>query len=88
MQTMDKRKPIGFRQWREDDPPETTVGELGPDDLYRRVVIRSKDFLGTIYGTLVGVHAHPHLVHFTCIQIHGKKELTLRDDVEAIVLDF
>lgn len=75
-------------EWRFDDPPAKTVGELGPEDLRHRVVIRTKEFMGTIYGTLVGVHTHPALVHFTCVQVHGKKELVIRDDTEVVVLDF
>lgn len=75
------------RSWREEDPPTTTVGELSPDDCGGRVVIRSKEFLGTVCGTLLDVHPHPSLVHFTSIQLLGKKILTFRNDIEAIVVD-
>lgn len=75
------------RNWRKHDPPDTTVGQLGPDDFHKRVVIRSGEFLGTVYGTLLDVQPHPNLVHFTTVQLYGKKLLTFRDDMEAIVVD-
>lgn len=72
--------------WRETDPPATTVGELSPDDVGKRVVIRSGDFLGTVYGTLLAVSPHSNLVSFTCVQLYGKKALTFRNDLEALVV--
>lgn len=75
------------RNWRKEDPPSTTVAELGPDDFGNRVVIRSGEFLGTVYGTLLDVQAHPSLVHFTSVQLYGKKLLTFRDDTEVIVVN-
>lgn len=79
--------PIPRRTWRKEDPPATTVGELSPDDFGCRVVIRSGEFLGTVYGTLLGVRPHANMRHFTTIQLYGKKELTFRNDWEVIVLD-
>lgn len=79
--------PVQRRPFRADDPPPKEIGELGPADLGKRVVIRSRDFLGTIYGTLLGVHAHGSLVHFTTVQLWQKRELTFRDDTEIVVLD-
>lgn len=75
------------RDWRKEDPPASTVGELGPDDFGGRVVIRSGNFLGTVIGTLLDVNAHPSLVHFTTVQLLGKKPLTFRNDMEVIVVD-
>lgn len=75
------------RGWRKEDPPTTTVGELGPDDFGGRVVIRSGDFLGTVIGTLLDVQPHPSLVCFTTVRLLGKKSLTFRDDIEVIVVD-
>lgn len=75
------------RNWRVDDPEPTTVGELGPDEIGARIVIRSRDFLGTVYGTLLGVEAHSGFVNFTTVHMWKKKELTFRNDTEVIVLD-
>lgn len=80
--------PIPRRRWRDDDPEPTNIGLLSPEDLGKRIVIRSGDFLGTVYGTLLGVTPHPNLLHFTSVQLYGKKELTFRSDTEVIVLDF
>lgn len=74
------------RHWRADDPDPTTIGELTPDQFGKRIVIRSGDFLGTVYGTLLGVAPHV-LVHFTTVQLYAKKELTFRNDMEVLVLD-
>lgn len=76
------------KSFRASDPDPKVVMELTPDDVGKRIVIRSGDFLGSIYGTLLGVNAHKSLVHFTSIQLYGKKELTFRDDTEVLVLDF
>lgn len=75
------------RAFRETDPPAKTVSELAPDDIGHRVVIRSGDFLGTVYGTLLAVHPHDSLTRFTCVQLYAKKLLTFRDDMEVVVLD-
>lgn len=75
------------QHWRKEDPPATTVGELSPEDLGGRIVIRTGDFIGTVYGTLLAAFPHPTLVHFSCVQVQGKKLLTLRNDTEAIVVD-
>lgn len=75
------------RQWRIDDPEPETVGSLTPDQIGARIVIRSRDFLGTVYGTLIGVHPHPGFMHFTTVQLWKKKELTFRNDTEVLVLN-
>lgn len=80
--------PVPRQPWRITDPPPITVAELSPDEVGKRIVIRSGDFLGTVYGTLVGVNPHRNLVAFTTIQLHGKRELTFRNDTEALVVDF
>jgi hypothetical protein len=72
-------------RWRLEDPPATTVGELSPDDLGGRVVIRAA--MGTIYGDLVGIRPHPSIPGHSLVGIEGKPVLALRDDFEAIVLD-
>lgn len=72
--------------YRQEDSPRR-VGDLGPDDFFKRVVIRSKDLAGTIYGTLLDAHSHPTVLGHTLIQMHGKKELILPDDMEAVVLE-
>lgn len=79
--------PVPRRTWRTDDPPAKTVADLVPEDFGKRVVIRSGDFLGTVYGTLLGVYPHPSLVAFTTVQLYGKKELTFRNDMETLVVD-
>lgn len=79
--------PTPRRPFRQTDPDPKLIDELGPEDFGKRIVIRSGDFLGTIYGTLLGVHAHRNLVAFTTIQLWQKKELTLRNDTEVVVLD-
>lgn len=78
---------IPTEAWRQGDPPATMVGELSPNDLGGRVVIRTGDFLGTVYGTLIGIEPHPSLVAFSCVQLQGKRLLTLRNDLETIVVD-
>lgn len=76
------------RNWRETDPPSTTVDQLSPDDFGKRVVIRSGNFLGTVYGTLLDVHPHPTLSsRFTCVMLYGKRLLTFRNNMEVVVLD-
>lgn len=75
------------RDWRKEDPPSTTVGDLSPEDFGGRVVIRSGDFLGTVIGLLLDAHAHPSLVKFTTVHLLGKKPLTFRNDLEVIVVD-
>lgn len=80
--------PVPRRPFRDSDPEPKTVGELGPDDIGKRIVIRSGDFLGTVYGTLLGVHPHARLVNFTAVQLIHKRELTFRNDTDAVVLDF
>lgn len=80
--------PVPRMPWRRSDPPPITVGDLTPDEVGKRVVIRSGDFLGTVYGTIIGVNPHRNLVKFTTIQLYGKKELTFRNDTEALVVDF
>lgn len=75
------------RVWRIEDPEPTTVGELTPEQIGARIVIRSRDFLGTVYGTLLGVQAHPGFTHFTTVQLWKKKELTFRNDTEVLVLN-
>lgn len=79
--------PVPRRTWRVDDPPAKTVADLGPEDFGKRVVIRSGDFLGTVYGTLLWTERHAALVHFTTVQLYGKKELTFRNDMETLVID-
>lgn len=79
--------PLPRRVWREDDPPAKTVGDLAPGDFGKRVVIRSGDFLGTVYGTLLTVNPHTSLRAFTTVQLYGKKELTFRNDMEALVVN-
>jgi hypothetical protein len=79
--------PVPRKTWRVDDPPAKTVADLVPEDIGKRIVIRSGDFLGTVYGTLLGICPHPSLVAFTGVQLYGKKELTFRNDMEALVLD-
>lgn len=79
--------PVPRRTWRADDPPSKTVADLAPEDFGKRVVIRSGDFLGTVYGTLLGVNPHLSLTAFTTVQLYGKKELTFRNDMEALVVD-
>lgn len=74
-----------YRRWRQEDPPATRVGELTPDDLGGRVVIRAA--MGTVYGDLVGIRPHPSIPGFSLVGIEGKPVLALRDDFEAIVLD-
>jgi hypothetical protein len=86
--TIHPRLPVQRKTFRENDPDPKLVGELGPDEIGKRVVIRSGSFLGTVYGTLLGVHPHGNLVHFTSIQLIHKKELTFRNDTEVVVLDF
>lgn len=86
-QDLTAKVPLPRRSFRATDPPATTVGGLTPDDVGCRVVIRSGDFLGTVYGTLLDVHPHENLVRFTCVQLYGKKLLTFRNDMEAVVLD-
>lgn len=73
------------RQWRHDDPPASTVGELSPEDLGGRVVIRTA--VGTLYGTLIGVQPHPSLPGFSLVNIERKPTMALRDEFEAIVVD-
>lgn len=80
--------PTQRKPFRLTDPDPTEIGKLGPDTIGKRIVIRSRDFLGTVYGTLVGVNPHGNLVHFTSIQLMNKKELTFRNDTEVVVLDF
>lgn len=87
LSVMNRRSSATPHQWRQDDPPATIVADLKPEDFGARVVIRSGDFLGTVYGTLLGVSPHPTLVAFTCVQLYGKKLLTFRNDLEAIVVD-
>lgn len=79
--------PTPRRAFRETDPPSKTIGELTPEDYNKRLVIRSGDFLGTVYGTLLSAAAHPNLRQFTIVQLWQKKELTFRNDMEALVLD-
>lgn len=90
METHDTTGPFPVRRksFRIDDPESVKVSDLGPDDVGKRIVIRSKEFVGTVYGTLIGVHPHGNLVHFTTVQLFGKKELTFRNDTEAVILDF
>lgn len=71
--------------WRKNDPPATKVGELSPEDLGGRIVIRAAS--QTLYGTLVGVQPHPSLSGFSLVQLKGKPVALLRDDFEAIVVD-
>lgn len=73
------------RRWRADDPPAKTIGTLGSDDIGKRVVIRSGNFIGTVYGTLLEVREHV-MVHFTTVILAGRKPLTLRNDIETLVL--
>lgn len=73
--------------WRKTDPEPKEVCELTPEDFGARVVIRSGEFLGTVCGTLMDVYAHSALVHFTCVQLSGKKLLTFRNDIEVIVME-
>lgn len=80
--------PTPRQPWRQSDPPPTQIGKLTPEDVGKRIVIRSGDFLGTVYGTLLAVYPHKSLVHFTCVQLYGKKELTFRNDTETLVVDF
>lgn len=75
------------RKFRETDPQAKKIADLSPDDFGKRIVIRSGDFLGTVYGTILSVHAHRNLVHFTTVQLWQKKELTFRNDTEVVVLD-
>lgn len=79
--------PTPRRAFRETDPPAKTIGDLAPEDYNKRVVIRSGDFLGTVYGTLLSAKAHPSLRQFTIVQLWQKKELTFRNDMETLVLD-
>jgi hypothetical protein len=82
---MDKSLTKGLlRNWRKEDPPARTVGELSPEDLGGRVVIRAAS--GTIYGTLFSVSAS-HIPNFSIVQLMGKAPMTVRDDFEAIVVD-
>jgi hypothetical protein len=78
---------IPTQRWRETDPAPTTLGELTPDDYYKRVVLRTKDFIGTVYGTLLHTAPHTGFQNFTTIQLWNKRELTLRNDTECLVLD-
>lgn len=80
--------PTQRRTFRESDPEPKTIGDLTPDDFGKRLVIRSRDFLGTVYGSLLGIKAHGSLVNFTTISLWQKKELTFRNDTEVVVLDF
>lgn len=75
------------RRWRADDPPHITVAELAPEHYGKRVVIRAKDFLGSITGVLVSTRRHPVLTRFTIVSLQGHKALTLRGDLETIVVD-
>jgi hypothetical protein len=60
---------------------------LGPDEIGKRVVIRSGDFLGTLCGVLVGVSPHISLGNFTNVQFSMGRPVALRDDMETLLLD-
>lgn len=71
-------------------PAESTtavVADLGPDHFGQRVVIRSRDFLGTVCGILLYAYPHPTLINFTCVKLVGKSILTFRSDVETLVVE-
>lgn len=76
------------RTWREDDPSPTTVDLLSPDQFGKRVVIRSQQVAGTIYGTLLESSPHETMIDFTVIHLYQQTPYLLRNDTEAIVLDF
>jgi hypothetical protein len=79
--------PVQRNKFRANDPAPTTISKLSSGDYGRRVVIRTGEFLGTVCGVLLEAHPHSSLRQFICVQLREKKELTLRGDMEVIVLD-
>jgi hypothetical protein len=79
-------EPHPRRLFRDSDGPSITVGELSEAHIGHRLVIRSGDFLGTVMGTLADVHGS-RMLHFTTVQLEGKKEITFRNDTPVLVLN-
>lgn len=76
------------RSWRQHDPDPTVVSQLNPDQFGKRVVIRSHDVVGTVYGTLLESAPHDSMPDFTVIHLFQQTPYLLRNDTEVIVLDF